>query len=134
MTRALLVAVAAATAFACGEMRREPAAIERLRAAVADFVAGKPTPAEPEIDALFAQVDADVAQLRAEAAADPSSDAAARADAMRGERFALWQTYVKGKIERLRRAAEDTVRAVGKQMGQGVEEAGRQMQESMEPR
>jgi hypothetical protein len=118
---------------ACGSS--EPATIERLRAAMADYAAGKPEPTEERIAALFAQVDADVAALRAEAAAmegTARTEAESRARALQEERLALWQAYVKAKVDRLRGAAEDTVRDLGKQLGQGIEEAGRAIRESME--
>lgn len=108
------------------------AAVERLRAALADYASGKPAPTEPEIDALFAQVDADIAVLRAKEAANPETDAGARAAALQRERLALSQTYLQAKMERLRGAAENVVRDVGKQVGQGLEAAGRRIQESMQ--
>ena len=107
-------------------------AIERLEAAVTAFEGGKSEPTEPQIDALFAQVDADVASLRAEAAADPQSGAASEAAELQRRTAELRQRYVAAKIERLRGAAEDTVRDVGKEIGRKLEEAGRRMQEQME--
>jgi len=122
--------LAIAVGTACG--RGEPATLERLQAAIADYAAGKVAPSEAQIDALFAQLDADIAALRAEAAAKEGTNAGERAEALGRERFALWQTYVKAKVERLRGIAESTVRDVGKQVGQGLEEAGRRIQESMQ--
>jgi hypothetical protein len=108
-----------------------PPTIERLRLAVAVYAQGKPQPTEQQVDALFAQVDADVAALRADAA-DGSDDARSRAETLQRERTELWGTYVKAKVERLRRTAEGALRDLGKQVGQQIEDAGRQVQESME--
>jgi hypothetical protein len=124
------VALALVVAAGCG--RGAPATIERLRAAVAAYAAGQPEPSEAQIDALFAQLDADIAALRAEAAANPAANAGERTQALERERFALWQTYVKARVERLRGATESAIRDVGRQIGQGLEEAGRRIQESMQ--
>jgi hypothetical protein len=129
---ALAIVAGVALALGCGEQHQ--AAIERLEAAVAAYVAGKPEPTEPQIDALFAQVEADVAALRAEAAADPRSGAAASAAELQRRSMAQRQRYVAAKVERLRAAAEDAFRDVGKEIGRALEEAGRRMQESMEKR
>lgn len=126
----LLLAV---TLAACGG--RGAGTIERLRTAVDDYVQGKPEPSEQQLDALFAQVDADIAALRARAAAAVGAERAAteeRAKALTQERLSLWQTYMKARIERLRRVAEQTVREAGKQIGQEIEEAGRAIREAME--
>jgi len=124
--------VAAALVVAAGCGRGGPATIERLRAAVAAYAAGQPEPSEAQIDGLFAQLDADIAALHAEAAANPAANAGERTKALERERFALWQAYVKARVERLRGATESAIRDVGKQIGQGLEEAGRRIQESME--
>ena len=107
-------------------------AIERLDAAVTAYETGKSEPTEPQIDALFAQVDADIAARRADAAADPQSSAGREAAELQRRTTALGQRYVAAKIERLRGAAENTVRDVGKEIGRRLEEAGRRMQESMD--
>lgn len=128
-----LAALVVALLGACGSSGQ--ATIERLRAAVGEYAAGKTEPTEEQIAALFAQVDADVAALRAEAAAsegEARTEAESNARALQQERLELWQQYVKAKVDRLRGAAEDTVRDIGKQIGQGIEEAGRAIRESME--
>jgi hypothetical protein len=128
-----LVALVVALFGGCGSSER--ATIERLRAAVESYAAGKAEPTEEQIAALFAQVDADVAALRAEAAASEGkarTEAESGASALQQQRLELWQQYVKAKVDRLRGAAEDTVRDIGKQIGQGIEEAGRAIRESME--
>ena len=107
-------------------------AVERLEAAVADYEAGKSEPTEPQIDALFAQVDADAAALRADAAADPRSGADSEAAELQRRTTELRRRYVAARLQRLRGAAEDTVRDVGKEIGRSLEEAGRRMQEQME--
>jgi HEAT repeat protein len=104
----------------------------RLRAAVAAYVEGKVEPTEAQIDALFARLDADIAALRAEAATDPNGDAAKRAQALQEERTRLWRTYLEAKLARVRNAAGRALRDLGKEMGKGIEEAGRRMQESMD--
>jgi hypothetical protein len=117
----------------CGE--RGDTAIERLRHGVGAYVRGESEPTEQQIDAWFAQVDADVAELRADAATETGEERAAleeEARAMQQERLSLWQTYVKARVERLRGIADSTVRDIGKQIGQGLEEAGRAIRESME--
>jgi len=118
---------------ACGPS--EPTTIERLRTAVEDYAAGRPESTDERIAALFAQVDADVAALRAEAAAAEGvarTEAESKARALQQQRLELWQVYVKAKVDRLRGAAEDTVRDLGKQLGQGIEDAGRAIRDSME--
>ena len=87
---------------------------------------------EPQIDALLAQVDADEAKLRADAAADPRSKAGSEAAELQRRTTELRRRYVAARVERLRGAAEDTVRDVGKEIGRNLEEAGRRMQEQME--
>ena len=99
---------------------------------MADYEARKSEPTEPQIDALFAQVDADIARLRADAAADPRSSAASEAAELQRRSTELRRRYVAARVERLRGAAEDTVRDVGKEIGRSLEEAGRRMQESMD--
>jgi len=126
------IVLVAVSLVACG--RPEPPTAHRLRAAVAAYTLAKPDPTEQQVDALFAQLDADVAALRAEAASNPDGEAGTRAQALQAERLELWQVYVKAKVERLRGTAERALRDLGKQVGQGVEEAGRRVQESMEKR
>jgi hypothetical protein len=128
----VVAGTALAVVIGLGCERGERATIEELRTAITAYAAGESAPSEAQIDALFARLDADIAALRAEAATNQTTDAGERAAALQRERFALWQTYVKAKVERLRGAAENTVRDVGKQIGQGLEEAGRRIQESMQ--
>ena len=128
--RASAVIVAAVAGIGCRDQAHR--AIERLEAAVADYEAGKSEPTEPQIDALFAQVDADAAKLRAEAAADSGSNAGSEAAELQRRTAELRRRYVAARVERLRGAAESTVRDVGKEIGRSLEEAGRRMQEQME--
>jgi len=129
---ALAVAVVVACVAGIGCRGKAHSHIDRLDAAVADYEARKSEPTEPQIDALFAQVDADIARLRADAAADPQSGAAGEAAELQRRSTELRRRYVAAKVERLRGAAEDTVRDVGKEIGRNLEEAGRRMQEQME--
>jgi hypothetical protein len=127
---ALAVVVAGVAGIGCRDQAHR--AIERLETAVADYEAGKSEPTEPQIDALFAQVDADTAKLRADAAVDPRGGAGSEAAELQRRTTELRRRYVAARVERLRGAAEDTVRDVGKEIGRSLEEAGRRMQESME--
>jgi hypothetical protein len=126
---ALGLGVALAVATAC---QREPATVGRLESAIADYAGGMPTPSPAEIDALFKQLDADIAVLRAEAAKAPDSDAGMRADALQRRRTALWQQYVQAHVQRARAATENVVRSVGKQVGQNLEDAGRRIQDAIQ--
>lgn len=125
---ASIMAMVAVSLVACGTP--EGSTVQRLRTAVAVYAQGTVEPTEQQIEALFARLDADIAALRADAASDPGGDAEARAKALQDERLALWRAYVEAKVERLRGMAERALRDSGKQIGQGIEEAGRRVQES----
>jgi len=58
-------------------------------------------------------------------------DLDARARRLEDERTALRQAYLRARLERLGSAAGETLKGVGEQIGQGLEDAGRKLRESM---
>jgi hypothetical protein len=133
VARALALAVVpVALALGCGE--RGQSAADRLQAAIAAHAAGKDEPSDQEIEALFLRLDADVANARAdavEAEGDARAAAEARARDLEQRRAELTTAYLDAKIARAGDAAAKTVRAVGRQIGAGIEDAGRRMRESL---
>lgn len=136
MTPRSLLALAAASigiAIGCGD--RGASTVERLEAAIAAHADGASEPSDEEIATLFARLDADVAAARADAAeaeGEAKVGAEARARELETRRQELMQAYLQAKVGRLGEAAADTVRDVSRKVGEGLEDAGRRIRESME--
>jgi hypothetical protein len=131
-----LATLSVVLAAGCGE-RTAPAApaVERLEVAIAAYVEGAPEPTAEEIDALFVRLDADIAAARAdavEAEGEARITAEARARDLERRRRELMQAYVEARVARLGDAAADTVRDVGRKIGEGIEDAGRKIRESLD--
>jgi hypothetical protein len=130
---ARLLATLVAVAIGCGDSAGP--VTDQLRAAIDGYRQAKPDASDERITALFARLDADIANLKADAAAKPPGERRPleeRIATLEQERAALQQAYLQARLERLGSAATDTLKSVGKQIGQGLEDAGRQLRESMD--
>jgi hypothetical protein len=127
---ALAVLVLAVAAVACSR----PSTADQLRAAIDDYRQDKNGVTAPQVDALFAKLDAEIAAQKADAAAKPAN---ARADderriaAAEAERTHLVEQYASAGLERLGRAAGEAARGVGDAIGKGLEDAGRALRDSV---
>lgn len=128
--RSVAVLVLAAVAAACSR----PSTADELRAAIEDYRQDKNGVTPPQIDALFAKLDAEIAARRADAAAKPAN---ARADddrriaAAEAERSRLVEEYASAQLTRFGRAAGEAARGVGDAIGKGLEDAGRALRDSV---
>ena len=101
---------------------------ETLREEIAKYERADAGASEERIAALFAQVDADVAALRAEELAKPAGERAEltrRREALAAERRELQAVYVRARVARLGVAAEEALRGLTDQLGRGLEDMGR---------
>lgn len=108
-------------------------AIDELRNAIAAYGQGTPEATAEKIDALFAQVDADVAALRARAATqegDARASAEQEADDLARQRRELHAEYLKARFARAGDAAGQALQSAGEAIGKGIEEMGRKIRES----
>jgi hypothetical protein len=108
---------------------------DELRQAIEDFRDDKPGVTSAKIDALFAALDAEIATLKATAAAKPagtSADETRRIAQLEARRSELSQAYASARLVRLGRAAGEAARGVGDSIGQGLEDAGRALREKMQ--
>jgi hypothetical protein len=110
---------------------------EELRDAIERYRTGEAEKGEEErIDAMFARLDARIADLRAEAATREGEARARReqeADALASRRSDLHGAYLAARFARLGDAAGDALRSAGEALGKKLEEAGRKMQEPPQP-
>jgi hypothetical protein len=111
-----------------------PSTVDDLRAAIDAYRAGPVKEGdEPRIDALFAKLDAEIAELRADAAAksgDARTEREGQAEALAEQRSELHSAFVAARFGRLGDAAGDALRSAGEALGQTLEEAGRKLRES----
>jgi hypothetical protein len=130
--RVAVALLAVATAAACGA--REAPTADRLDAAIAAYARGDDHDVEQRIDALFVRLDADVAAARADAA-EAQGEARTAADArvrdLERRRRELAEAYLQARIDRFGNAAADTIRDLGRKIGEGIEDAGRRIRESL---
>jgi hypothetical protein len=119
-------------ALACGP-REQPTASE-LRTAIEQYRKSDDGDAdETRIDVLFARLDAQIAQLRAEAAAadgDTREEFTRRADTLEAERTELQQAWTDARVARAGAAAEDAIQAVGDAVGRSLESAGKKLRDA----
>jgi hypothetical protein len=120
---------------AVGCSSRSQPTTDELRARIEAYQRGDPNVSEDRITALFARLDADIANLRAEEAeTSPPAKAelTGRREKLEEERRTLQADYLKARVARLGDAATKALKSVGDQIGQGLEEAGRKMREASE--
>ena len=114
---------------------RELRTADRLEAAIATYGESGSAEVDAEITALFARLDAEIATARADAAEASGADrtgAEARAQALGERRTVLAQAYLQAKVARLGDEAAETMRDVGRKIGEGIEDARRRLRESMD--
>ena len=112
-----------------------PRTEDELRTAIEDYRQGKPEATQERIEALFARLDAEIATQRADAAAKPqqSRDAAAQQVAtLEQNRRDLQQQWIAARLARAGATAGELLRGLGESLGRGMEDAGRQLRESMQ--
>jgi hypothetical protein len=130
--RAFVVACLALVVGACGG--RTSATTEELRSQIAAYERGDPSASDERIAALFKRLDAEVSTLEAEELEKPPaarSDVAARREKLVADRRELETAYVNARVKRLGVAADEALKGLGDQIGQGLEEAGRAIRDSM---
>jgi hypothetical protein len=123
-----------ATCAACSKPAA-PRTADQLRAAIEDYRQAKPDTSEERVETLFARLDADIANLRADAAAKPpaSRDAAAQQVAtLEQERRDLQQAWIAARLARAGATAGELLRGLGESIGRGLEDAGKRLRESMD--
>jgi hypothetical protein len=107
---------------------------ETLRAEIERYRQGEAAPGAAEhIEALFAELDAEIARLRADAAVRQGEERAKReqeAEALGAESRALHADYLAARIARAGSAAGDALRSAGQAIGEQLEDAGRKLRES----
>jgi transcriptional regulator with XRE-family HTH domain len=116
----------------CADRGRKTA--DELRETIAAYERGEASATEERIAALFKRLDAEVATLEAEELEKPPADraeVAARREALAAERRELQTAYVGARVARLGVAADEALKGLGEQIGQGLEEAGRAIRDSM---
>jgi hypothetical protein len=132
MIRTALACVAISLlAVGCSNTGQQTA--NELRAQIEAYKRADPGVSEDHITALFAKLDADIANVRAqEAEAAPAGkpELTAQREALEGERRSLQAEYLKARVARLGDAATKALKSVGDQLGQGLEEAGRKMRDA----
>lgn len=131
-TLLVLAAILAATACTAPEPPNTPA---ELRAAIEQYRAGDPSVTDERIGALFTRLDAAIATRRAEA--DAASGGARerlgeQVAALEGERRDLQQAWIAARLARLGTTAGEALRGLGESVGRGLEDAGRQLRESLQ--
>jgi len=112
-----------------------PKTEDELRSAIEDYRQGKPEATQERIETLFARLDAEIATQRADAAAKPqqSRDAAGQQVAtLEQDRRDLQQQWIAARLARAGATAGELLRGLGESLGRGMEEAGRQLRESMQ--
>ena len=112
-----------------------PKTADELRAAVEAYQQQKPGVTDERIEALFAQLDADIASLRADAAARPADqrgELLQQASDLSAQRADLQKQYVAARVARFGATANDMLRGLGEQIGKGLEDAGRRLRDSMQ--
>jgi hypothetical protein len=112
-----------------------PRTEDELRTAIEDYRQGKPEATQERIEALFARLDAEIATQRADTAAKPqqSRDAAAQQVAtLEQNRRDLQQQWIAARLARAGTTAGELLRGLGESLGRGMEDAGRQLRESMQ--
>jgi hypothetical protein len=112
-----------------------PRTEDELQTAIEDYRQGKPEATQERIEALFARLDAEIATQRADAAAKPqqSRDAAAQQVAtLEQNRRDLQQQWIAARLARAGATAGELLRGLGESLGRGMEDAGRQLRESMQ--
>ena len=113
---------------------RDTATTDELRSAIAAYERGDASATDDRIAALFARLDARIATLKAEELETPPdarADAAAKREALVAQRHELQTAYVNARVKRLGVAADDALKGLGEQLGQGLEDAGRALRNSM---
>jgi hypothetical protein len=124
--------VACVVLAACSKLA--PQTSTELGAAIDAYERNEPGASEDRIKALFAKLDAEIAVLKADELAQPADqrgEIAARREQLAAERARLQAAYVRARVARLGGAAEDALKTMGEQIGQGLEDAGRALRESM---
>ena len=114
--------------------RPAPQTSTELGTAIDAYEKNEPGASEDRIKALFAKLDAEIAILKADELAQPAdkrAEIAARREQLAAERSRLQASYVHARVTRLGSAAEDALKTMGEQIGQGLEDAGRSLRESM---
>lgn len=127
----LLLAAVAVLPAACSRPTDIPAEIE------AQIEAYRKEPSDAQqsrIEASFAKLDAEIAQMRADAEAKTGAakeDALAKADALSARASELRKSWYGARFGAASDAAKEAVKQLGATIGKGIESAGKKMQDAI---
>ena len=127
MAVVVLVALAA-----CGQPGATHTA-DQLRGEIAAYERGDAGASEDRIKVLFAKLDAEIANLRADELSKPESERAEltkRREGLEADRRDLLGEYVQARVARLGVQAQDALKGMADQLGRGLEDMGRSLRES----
>jgi hypothetical protein len=127
----LLLVAAVASPFGCSSRHDTAAELEvqiaRYRKEPSDALATR-------IDASFARLDADVAEIRADAETKSGAakeSALARADALEQRGAELRKEYFGARVDVAADAAKNAVKQFGNKVGEGLETAGEKVKDAL---
>lgn len=115
-----------------------PAGEVELAALRANVAAYEEKPSEEQaarVEASFAELDAEIAQLNLAATTDSGASAQAtkqREEALAKERYELRNRYAKAIVAAKAAAAGDAVRSLGAEIGRGLQAAGKSLEGAAE--
>jgi hypothetical protein len=111
-------------------------ALVKLRKSIATYEQSPSDARGAQVEVGFAELDTEIAKLRATEAAssgEAKSAAAKRVEELDAERYELRNRYAKAIVAGKMKAVGDAMKSHGEKMGKGLEAAGQKMQDAARP-